>query len=75
MLFHSLHGTEGDYVNQLRMDIGGLDPDRFRAAWQATLDAHEILRSGFLLEGRLASAVAGGIRAGDAGAAAGPARQ
>ncbi|MDF5918819.1 condensation domain-containing protein [Pseudomonas aeruginosa] len=48
MLFHSLHGTEGDYVNQLRMDIGGLDPDRFRAAWQATLDAHEILRSGFL---------------------------
>ncbi|MDU5679935.1 MAG: condensation domain-containing protein, partial [Pseudomonas aeruginosa] len=42
MLFHSLHGTEGDYVNQLRMDIGGLDPDRFRAAWQATLDAHEI---------------------------------
>ncbi len=48
MLFHSLHGAEGDYVNQLRMDIGGLDPDRFRAAWQATLDAHEILRSGFL---------------------------
>ncbi|MDR6232871.1 non-ribosomal peptide synthetase [Pseudomonas oryzihabitans] len=48
MFFHSLHGVEGDYVNQLRMDIGGLNPERFRAAWQAALNAHEILRSGFL---------------------------
>ncbi|RMP36488.1 hypothetical protein ALQ26_05371, partial [Pseudomonas amygdali pv. lachrymans] len=26
----------------------GLDVPRFRAAWQATLDAHEVLRSGFV---------------------------
>ncbi|SDL19260.1 non-ribosomal peptide synthase domain TIGR01720/amino acid adenylation domain-containing protein, partial [Pseudomonas delhiensis] len=48
MLFHSLHGQAGDYVNQLRMDIGGLDVARFRAAWQAALDAHDSLRSAFL---------------------------
>ena len=48
MLFHSLHGQAGDYVNQLRMDIGGLDLARFRAAWQAALDAHDSLRSAFL---------------------------
>ncbi|NLA03821.1 hypothetical protein GTA07_29590 [Rhodococcus hoagii] len=31
----------------MRLDIGGLDPQRFRSAWQATLDAHAILRTGF----------------------------
>ncbi|MFK3721581.1 non-ribosomal peptide synthase/polyketide synthase [Pseudomonas fulva] len=48
MLFHSLYEQDsGDYLNQMRLDIGGLDPQRFRSAWQATLDAHAILRTGF----------------------------
>ena len=48
MLFHSLYEqASGDYLNQMRLDIGGLDPERFRLAWQATLDAHAILRTGF----------------------------
>ncbi|MFL7963585.1 non-ribosomal peptide synthase/polyketide synthase [Pseudomonas kielensis] len=54
MLFHTLYeqGT-GTYINQLCVDVDGLDPERFRAAWQATLDAHEILRSGFIWQGEL----------------------
>ncbi|AEV61857.1 non-ribosomal peptide synthetase [Pseudomonas ogarae] len=54
MLFHTLYeqGT-GAYINQLCVDVDGLDPERFRAAWQATLDAHEILRSGFIWQGEL----------------------
>ncbi len=54
MLFHTLYeqGT-GSYINQLCVDVDGLDPERFRAAWQATLDAHDILRSGFLWQGEL----------------------
>ncbi|MDD2050653.1 amino acid adenylation domain-containing protein [Pseudomonas putida] len=49
MLFHSLYQAErGDYINQLRMDIQGLDSVRFHAAWQHTLDAHDILRTAFL---------------------------
>jgi len=49
MLFHSLYEQgNGDYVNQMRLDVEGLEPQRFREAWQAALDAHEILRSGFL---------------------------
>ncbi|WP_210639699.1 non-ribosomal peptide synthase/polyketide synthase [Pseudomonas sp. Tri1] len=54
MLFHTLYeqGT-GTYINQLCVDVDGLDPERFRAAWQATVDAHEILRSGFIWQGEL----------------------
>ncbi|MBC3386900.1 non-ribosomal peptide synthase/polyketide synthase [Pseudomonas sp. SWRI179] len=54
MLFHTLYeqGT-GTYINQLCVDVDGLDPERFRAAWQATMDAHEILRSGFIWQGEL----------------------
>ncbi|MCF1772624.1 condensation domain-containing protein, partial [Pseudomonas aeruginosa] len=38
MLFHSLYEqASGDYLNQLRVDVHGLDPARFRAAWQAAL--------------------------------------
>ncbi len=49
MLFHSLGQEEGGaYVNQLRVDVRGLDIDRFRAAWQATMDSHEVLRASFL---------------------------
>ncbi|MCV4001549.1 non-ribosomal peptide synthase/polyketide synthase [Pseudomonas aeruginosa] len=54
MLFHSLYEqASGDYLNQLRVDVHGLDPARFRAAWQAALDSHDILRAGFLWQGDL----------------------
>ncbi|MBV6290397.1 condensation domain-containing protein, partial [Pseudomonas aegrilactucae] len=54
MLFHTLYQQEaGNYINQMRLDVRGLDAERFRAAWQATLDAHDILRSGFLWQGQL----------------------
>ncbi len=54
MLFHSLYEqASGDYLNQLRVDVHGLDPERFRAAWQAALDSHDILRAGFLWQGDL----------------------
>ncbi|WP_438281218.1 non-ribosomal peptide synthase/polyketide synthase [Pseudomonas alabamensis] len=54
MLFHTLYQQEaGNYVNQMRLDVSGLDPERFRAAWQATLDAHDVLRSGFIWQGQL----------------------
>ncbi|MFT0517014.1 amino acid adenylation domain-containing protein [Pseudomonas faucium] len=48
LLFHCLHVAEaGDYINQLRLDIDGLQPQRFLAAWQAALDAHPGLRASF----------------------------
>ncbi|SEM55533.1 non-ribosomal peptide synthase domain TIGR01720/amino acid adenylation domain-containing protein, partial [Variovorax sp. YR750] len=53
MLFHSLYEPQGSaYVNQLRVDVDGLDVARFRQAWQAALSRHDILRSGFLTEGK-----------------------
>lgn len=49
MLFHSAYDVEGTaYVNQLRIDISGLDPERFKAAWQALFERHDTLRTGFL---------------------------
>ncbi|OBS39651.1 non-ribosomal peptide synthetase [Pseudomonas syringae pv. syringae] len=49
MLFHTLFEQEaGHYINQMRIEVSGLDVPRFRAAWQATLDAHEVLRSAFI---------------------------
>ncbi|NAT18187.1 non-ribosomal peptide synthase, partial [Pseudomonas syringae pv. actinidifoliorum] len=49
VLFHTLFEQEaGNYINQMRVEVSGLDVPRFRAAWQATLDAHEVLRSGFV---------------------------
>ncbi|UFH49859.1 non-ribosomal peptide synthase/polyketide synthase [Pseudomonas sp. KNUC1026] len=49
MLFHTLLGQgSGDYVNQMRLDVAGLDVERFRAAWQGVVDAHDILRTAFL---------------------------
>ncbi|AMB83791.1 hypothetical protein AWM79_00065 [Pseudomonas agarici] len=54
MLFHTLHESgKGTYINQLCVDVEGLDVERFRAAWQATLDTHDILRSGFLWQSPL----------------------
>ncbi|WP_407310820.1 amino acid adenylation domain-containing protein [Pseudomonas sp. nanlin1] len=52
MLFHTLYAPQpGHYLNQLQVAIDGLDVERFRAAWQAALDAHEVLRSGFVWQG------------------------
>ncbi len=42
MLFHGVDGSEGGvYINQLRVEVQGLDVERFRGAWQAALDAHD----------------------------------
>ncbi|PYB95761.1 non-ribosomal peptide synthetase, partial [Pseudomonas protegens] len=58
MLFHTLYQEEGgDYINQLRVDVDGLDPERFRQAWQATVERHDILRSGFLWQGELSAPI------------------
>ncbi|MDO9003318.1 MAG: amino acid adenylation domain-containing protein, partial [Aquabacterium sp.] len=49
ILFHSVYDSASKaYVNQLRVDIEGLDAARFKAAWQAVVDRHDILRTGFL---------------------------
>uniref|UniRef100_UPI0035C78745 non-ribosomal peptide synthase/polyketide synthase n=1 Tax=Pseudomonas allii TaxID=2740531 RepID=UPI0035C78745 len=54
MLFHALYEPQaGDYVNQMRVDVDGLDIPRFREAWQAALDNHDILRTGFIWHGDL----------------------
>ena len=48
MLFHTLYEPEAQaYINQLRLDIEGLDLLSFGRAWQAALDRHDILRSSF----------------------------
>ncbi|NIE76381.1 amino acid adenylation domain-containing protein [Pantoea sp. Ap-967] len=52
LLYHSLLGQgEASYINQMRLAIEGLEPERFRDAWQATLQAHPVLRSGFAWDG------------------------
>ncbi len=52
MLFHSLYEQDaGDYINQMRVNVLGVDAARFRAAWQATVDAQDILRTGFIWPG------------------------
>jgi non-ribosomal peptide synthase protein (TIGR01720 family) len=49
MLHQLLHAPRaGDYINQMRIDVQGLDLARFCAAWQAAMDQHAILRTGFL---------------------------
>ncbi|WP_435635617.1 amino acid adenylation domain-containing protein [Pseudomonas solani] len=49
MLFHSLYQeSRAEYVNQLRVDAEGLEPQRFRDAWQHAMDRHDVLRSAFL---------------------------
>ncbi|MGU9807845.1 UNVERIFIED_CONTAM: non-ribosomal peptide synthase/polyketide synthase [Pseudomonas sp. CM11] len=52
MLFHTLYEQQaGNYINQLRVDVAGLDVERFRQAWQAAMDTHEVLRSSFVWDG------------------------
>ncbi|WP_248752418.1 non-ribosomal peptide synthase/polyketide synthase [Pseudomonas sp. MWU15-20650] len=54
MLFQSLYGEgTGDYINQMRVDVQGLDVARFGQAWQAAVERHEILRSGFVWQAEL----------------------
>ncbi|MGO1081355.1 condensation domain-containing protein, partial [Inquilinus sp. CA228] len=50
MLFHSLQVPEL-YVTQIRVDVDGLDAGRFGRAWEAAVEAHAILRTGFLWQG------------------------
>ncbi|QET05158.1 amino acid adenylation domain-containing protein [Cupriavidus pauculus] len=49
MLFHALYTPDaGMYVNQIAVDLEGLDADRMRRAWNDTIAAHDILRTAFL---------------------------
>ncbi|MCF2859282.1 amino acid adenylation domain-containing protein [Pseudoalteromonas sp. SMS1] len=48
MMFHTMVEHSAAYLNQLRLDISGLDVARFKAAWQLVVDRHEALRSGFM---------------------------
>ncbi|MGJ4925638.1 non-ribosomal peptide synthase/polyketide synthase [Bradyrhizobium sp. HKCCYLS2038] len=49
MLFHSLRDAgSGVYVNQISVEIHGLDVARLRAAWQDVSARHPMLRTGFL---------------------------
>ncbi|WP_438301188.1 non-ribosomal peptide synthase/polyketide synthase [Pseudomonas sp. NMS19W] len=58
MLFHSLYEqATGDYINQVRLDVEGLDAQRFRQAWQAAVDNHDILRTSFVWQGQVARPV------------------
>ncbi|MCF5723656.1 non-ribosomal peptide synthetase, partial [Pseudomonas syringae] len=52
MLFHTLSDDGDDlYVNQLSLPVEGLDPERFRAAWQHVISRHAILRTSFHWQG------------------------
>ncbi|KAF7767618.1 hypothetical protein PCIT_a3671 [Pseudoalteromonas citrea] len=48
MMFHSMAEQSAAYLNQLRLDITGLDVARFKAAWQLVVERHDALRSGFI---------------------------
>ncbi|MGE7450413.1 amino acid adenylation domain-containing protein, partial [Pseudomonas qingdaonensis] len=49
MLFHSLYEQgSGHYINQMRVDVEGLDVERFRQAWQDAMARHEVLRASFV---------------------------
>ncbi len=52
MLFHSLYGSDGRiYTTQLVCELNGpLNEDSFERAWQAAVDAHAVLRTGFAWE-------------------------
>jgi amino acid adenylation domain-containing protein/non-ribosomal peptide synthase protein (TIGR01720 family) len=49
LLFHALaHSEQGVYINQLRLTLRGeLDRPTLRAAWQAAVQRHDILRTRF----------------------------
>ncbi|MBA2930407.1 amino acid adenylation domain-containing protein [Pseudomonas sp. CCUG 57209] len=55
MLFHTLEAPESAlYVNQMAVSVTGLDVARFTAAWNAVIERHEILRTGFWADNQLA---------------------
>ncbi|SDU36152.1 non-ribosomal peptide synthase domain TIGR01720/amino acid adenylation domain-containing protein [Pseudomonas synxantha] len=55
MLFHTLEAPESAlYVNQMAVSVSGLDVARFTAAWNAVIERHEILRTGFWADNQLA---------------------
>ncbi|WP_271537163.1 non-ribosomal peptide synthetase, partial [Bradyrhizobium sp. CCBAU 45321] len=48
MLFHALRdGESGNYVNQIGLEIRGLEAGRLRAAWHEISSRHAVLRTGF----------------------------
>ena len=48
MLFHALRdGESGNYINQIGLEVRGLDADRLRAAWHEVSARHAVLRTGF----------------------------
>jgi amino acid adenylation domain-containing protein/non-ribosomal peptide synthase protein (TIGR01720 family) len=52
MLFHTLYEPQvGAYISQLRLDVGGLDIERFTRAWQTAVERHDSLRSSFHWQG------------------------
>jgi amino acid adenylation domain-containing protein len=52
LLFHTLHETQaGAYFVQIGLGLeGAAEPERLRLAWQAVVDRHSALRSGFVLD-------------------------
>nr|WP_178075078.1 non-ribosomal peptide synthase/polyketide synthase [Pseudomonas sp. 1239] len=49
MLFHTLYEQgEGHYINQMRVDVHGLEVERFEQAWRDALARHEVLRASFV---------------------------
>ncbi|WP_168380983.1 non-ribosomal peptide synthetase [Modicisalibacter radicis] len=55
MLFHSQEAEEpGLYVNQLSVDVSGMDADRLVQAWHVMVERHAVLRTGFLWQAGMA---------------------
>ncbi|WP_193075958.1 non-ribosomal peptide synthetase, partial [Pseudomonas sp. FME51] len=51
MLFHALYEQDGgDYINQMRVGVEGLDVERFQQAWQSAVDRHEVLRANVITQ-------------------------
>ncbi|WP_277965035.1 condensation domain-containing protein, partial [Pseudomonas sp. RIT-To-2] len=49
MLFHALYERQaGHYINQMRVDVEGLDSQRFHQAWQQAVARHDVLRASFV---------------------------
>ncbi|WP_211961632.1 non-ribosomal peptide synthetase, partial [Cupriavidus plantarum] len=49
MLFHALYAPEtAVYVNQMSVDLHGIDAARLARAWEETIDRHDILRTAFV---------------------------
>ncbi|MCJ9733644.1 non-ribosomal peptide synthetase, partial [Bradyrhizobium sp. PRIMUS42] len=49
MLFHALRdGADDAYVNQVGLELFGVDAGKLRTAWQVVSDRHAALRTGFV---------------------------